>query len=389
MIKGDEMEVRKRRRLRCWSKLHPYEDYRDFGQQPFILTLEIGYALIPLAEQEKGALLLEEIKHLRNEIDGEYGLTLPAFHIRDNSCIEPNEYRLLLHGTEITKFENARIGYCLCIDTGAVTKELVGEKTKEPAFGMDAIYLPENRREEAASAGYVVADLEIVIRTHLKEVIKKNLTKFLDQCMVNTLINKVRDRNPDVVDDVFFMHNFSTSKFKTILNLLLDEGINIRDMNTILETIADNLEKTQRPTELLGLVREKLAYQFLPKLADKKKVIHVIRVSKNLSEALIKHIYFPKLESPYIALEPDERKKLNEEITRKTDSMKEKGYEPVFMMVSDLRMYLSDYIRHWFGNGACISDLELYSVSKDISIVVEEELDVDEIKVNESCSCGN
>ena len=118
-------------------------------------------------------------------------------------------------------------------------------------------------------------------------------------------------------------------------------------------------------------------------------MIHVIRVSKNLSEALIKHIYFPKLESPYIALEPDERKKLNEEITRKTDSMKEKGYEPVFMMVSDLRMYLSDYIRHWFGNGACISDLELYSVSKDISIVVEEELVVDEIKINEPCSCGN
>ena len=136
---------------------------------------------------------------------------------------------------------------------------------------MDAIFLPEDRREEAASAGYVVADLEIVIRTHLKEVIKKNLTKFLDQCMVNTLINKVRDRNPDVVDDVFFMHNFSTSKFKTILNWLLEEGISIRDINSILEAIADNLEKTQRPTELLGLVREKLAYQFLPKLADKKK----------------------------------------------------------------------------------------------------------------------
>ena len=389
MIKGDEMEVRKRRRLRCWSKLHPYEYYRELGLRPFELTLELGYGLIPLVNHEKGALLLNEIKHLRNEIDGEYGLTLPVFHIRDNMCIEPYDYRLLLHGAEIAKLEKARPGYCLCIDTGSVTKELVGEKTIEPAFGMDAIYLPEDRRVEAASAGYVVADLETVIRIHLKEVIKKNLTKFLDQCMVNSLINNVRDGNPDVVDDVFFLHNFSTSKMKTILNWLLEEGVNIRDMNTILETIADNLEKTHRPAELLGLIREKLAYQFLPKLADKNKVIHVIRVSKNLSEALIKHIYYPKLESPYIALEPDERKKLNEEITRKTDSMKEKGYDPVFMMVSDLRMYLSDYIRHWFGNWACISDLELYSVSKDISIVVEEELDVDEIKVNEPCPGSN
>lgn len=385
------MAVRKRRRLRCWGKLHPYEDYREFGQQPFELTLELGYRLIPLVDHEKGALLLEEITHLRNEIDGEYGLPLPLFHIRDNMCIEPNEYRLLLHGTEITKFENARIGYCLCMDTGAVTKELDGEKTKEPAFGMDAIYLPEERRDEAASAGYVVVDLEIVIRTHLKEVIKKNLTKFLDQCMVNTLINKVRDRNPDVVDDVFFMHNFPTSKLKTILNLLLEEYISIRDMNSILEAIADEpvVSEWVSPIQLLEKVREKLAYQFLPKLADKNKVIHGIRVSKNLSEALYNHIYCPKVGSPYIALEPDECKMLNEEITRKTDSIKEKGYEPVFMVIDELRIYLSDYIRHRFGNWACISDLELYSVSKDYSIVVEEELEVDEIKINEPCSCGN
>ena len=297
-----DMAVRKRRRG-DWRKYHPYEDYRDFGRQPFVLTLEIGYALIPLAEQEKGALLLDEITHLRNEIDGEYGLTLPTVRVRDNMCLEPNEYRLLLHGTEITKFENARIGYCLCMDTGAVTKELDGEKTKEPAFGMDAIYLPEERRAEAESAGYVVADCEIVIRTHLTEVIKKNITKFLDQCMVNTLVNKVRDKNPDVVDNVFFMHNFSTSKFKTLLNWLLEDGISIRDMNSILEAIADNLEEPKRLSELMEKVREKLAWQFLPKLADDKKVFHVIKVSLPLAEALLDHILIPqaKNELPYFA----------------------------------------------------------------------------------------
>ena len=384
------MAVSKRRRSRNWRKIHPYEDYRDFGRQPFILTLEIGYALIPLAEQEKGALLLEEIKHLRNEIDGEYGLTLPAFHIRDNSCIEPNEYRLLLHGAEIAKSE-ARPGYCLCLDTGSVTMELVGEKTKEPAFCMDAIYLPEEKRAEAESAGYVVADCETVIRNHLTQVIKKNITKFLDQCMVNILINKVRDRNPDVIDDVFFLHNFSTSKMKTILNWLLDEGISIRDMNSILEAIADNLEEPKRLSELMEKVREKIAYQFLQKLADDKKTIHAIQVSHHLAEAFSDCIYIPQdnKELPYFALAPEERKTLNEEITKKTTSMKEKGYEPVFLTVSSLRTALSGYVKQYFGNWPCISDLELYSVSKDYNIVIEEEIEADEIKVDESCPGSN
>ena len=104
------MEVRNRRRLRCWNKLHPYGYYNELGQQPFELSLELGYELIPLVDHEKGALLLNEIKHLRNEIDVEYGLTLPSFHIRDNMSIEPYEYRLLLHGAEIANFEKVKPG---------------------------------------------------------------------------------------------------------------------------------------------------------------------------------------------------------------------------------------------------------------------------------------
>ena len=383
------MAVSKRRRSRKWRKIHPYEDYRDFGQQPFEITLEIGYALIPLVDHDDPDLLAE-IKYLRNEMDGEYGLPLPVIHIRDNMCLEPNEYRLLLHGAEIAKSE-ARPGYCLCLDTGCVTKELEGEKTKDPAFGMDAIIIPKEKEAEARNLGYVIADWGTVIRAHLTEVIKKNFTKFLDQCMVNTLINKVRDRNPDVVDDVFFIHNFSTSKLKTILNWLLEEGVSIRDMNTILETIADNLEETKRLSELMEKVREKLAYQFLQKIADDKKTIHVIQVSHHLAQAFSDCIYIPQdnKELPYFALAPEERKTLNEEITKKTTSMKEKGYEPVFLTVSSLRTALSGYVKQYFGNWVCISDVELYSVSKDYNIVIEEEIEADEIKVDESCPGSN
>ena len=383
------MAVSKRRRSRKWRKIHPYEDYRDFGQQPFEITLEIGYALIPLVDHDDPDLLAE-IKYLRNEMDGEYGLPLPVIHIRDNMCLEPNEYRLLLHGAEIAKSE-ARLGYCLCLDTGCVTKELEGEKTKDPAFGMDAIIIPKEKEAEARNLGYVIADWGTVIRAHLTEVIKKNFIKFLDQCMVNTLINKVRDRNPDVVDDVFFIHNFSTSKLKTILNWLLEEGVSIRDMNTILETIADYLDETKRLSELMEKVREKLAYQFLPKLADYHKVIHVIRVSQTLAEALSERIYYPGAnnELPYYAFTPVENKEFNNKVSEKARCLSEKGYSPVFVIVRNLRTALSNNIRQSLGNWACISDTELYSVIKDYSIVVEEELEADEIKVNEPCLSSN
>ena len=383
------MAVSKRRRSRNWRKIHPYEDYRDFGQQPFEITLEIGYALIPLVDHDDSDLLAE-IKYLRNEMDGEYGLPLPVIHIRDNMCLEPNEYRLLLHGAEIVKSE-VRPGYCLCLDTGCVTKELEGEKTKDPAFGMDAIIIPEEKEAEARNLGYVVADWVTVIRAHLTEVIKKNFSKFLDQCMVNTLINKVRDRNPDVVDDVFFLHNFSTSKLKIILNWLLEEGISIRDMNTILEAIADNLEETKKLSDLMEKVREKLAYQFLPKLADYHKVIHVIRVSQTLAEALSERIYYPGAnnELPYYAFTPAENKEFNNKVSEKVRCLSKKGYSPVFVIVKTLRTALSNNIRQSLGNWTCISDTELYSVIKDYSIVVEEELEADEIKVNEPCLSSN
>ena len=162
-------------------------------------------------------------------------------------------------------------------------------------------------------------------------------------------------------------------------------------MNTILETIAEYLEETKNPIELMEKVREKLAYQFLPKLAGNNKVFHVIRVSQGLAEALAERIYYPqsKNELPYYALSPVENKAFDNSIRQKAMCMKEKGYEPVFLIISSLRTALSNSLRPRIGNWLCISDKELYSVSNDYTIVVEEELEVDEIKVNGSGSCCN
>ncbi len=377
----------RRRRLRIYDECC----YTNFGEQPAPLEIQIGYGLIPLVDQQIKGPLLGEISSVRNQIDGEYGLPLSKVHIRDNMCLDAYEYKILLHGVEVGGYKECNPHYVMCMDTGNVTEELEGEKIKDPVFNLDAVIVSQTRKDEAKTFGYVTPEWYVLIKSHLYEISVKNITKFLDQCMVNTLVNKVRDRNPDVVDDVFFLHNFSTSKLKTILNWLLEEGVSIRDMNTILETIADNLEETKRLSELMEKVREKLAYQFLPKLADDNKVIHVIRVSQALAEALLDHIFIPqaKNELPYFALTPEESNRLNEEITKKSDLMKENGYEPVFLAVSNMRTSLAEYVKQYFGNWACISDIELYSIYKDYNIVIEEELVVDEIKVNEPCPGSN
>ena len=368
-------------------RIYDDEIYTDFGEQPSPLELQIGYALMPLVDEHNDSPLLNEIRYLRNEIDAEYGLPLPLVRIRDNLCLEPCEYRILLHGTDVGGFNDLRLGHVLCLDTGSVTGELSGEKSKDPAFGMDGILVTEDMADEGKRLEYAVVDPSRIIKVHLSEIIKKNITKFLNQCMVNTLINKVRDTNPDVIDDVFFMHHYSTADFKTILNWLLEECVSIRDMNSILEALADNYDYKMKPVEFLDKVRDKIAWQFVSKLADKDKVIHVIRVSKSLSEALSERIYNPqsKTELPYYVLEPAETKVFENEISEKAHRMTDKGYEPVFLIVSGLRTALSNTVRTRLGNWTFISDRELLSVNKDYSVAVEEELEVDEIKVNESC----
>lgn len=368
-------------------RIYDDEIYLNFGEQPRPIELQIGYELVPLVNEHNDAPLLSEIHYLRNQIDAEYGLPLPLVRIRDNLCLEPCEYRILLHGTDVGGFKDLRLGYVLCLDTGSVTGELSGIKIKEPAFGVNLILVAKEKFDEAKRFGYSVVEPSRIIQVHLSEIIKKNITKILNQCMVNTLINKVRDTNPDVVDDIFFMHHYSTADFKTILNWLLEEGVSIRDMNSILEAMADNYDYKMKPVEFLDKVRDKLAWQFVPKLADKDKVIHVIRVSKNLSGALSERIYYPqsKTELPYYAFEPAEIKVFETEISEKAHRMTDKGYEPVFLIVSDLRTALSNTVRTRLGNWTFISDKELLSVNKDYSVAVEEELEVDEIKVNESC----
>lgn len=240
-----------------------YLDYY-FGLQPDVFELQLGYGLIPLVSAEKNAPLLDEITFLRKKIDYEFGICIPSIHIRDNMTLDPNDYAICLSGNIVAK-GNIRMGYNLFIDTGKVApseKEVKAEKTTEPVMGKTAYWVLEEDIEESErleKAGFVKVLPEEEIRIHLYKIITENLTKILNQSIVNTLINKVRPTNPDVIDDIFFNHQFPTSSMKKILNMLLTEKYSIRDMNTILEAIADNISQNAELEFLVKKIKEQLS----------------------------------------------------------------------------------------------------------------------------------
>ena len=238
-----------------------------FGSQPSVFELQIGYEVIPLVNSKNTASLLDEINLLKNMIDYEYGIPLSPILIRDNMTLDSNDYAICLSGNIVAK-GNLRMGYNLFVDTGKVTpsekevnKEVHAEKITEPitgktAYWINVVYVEESERLE--KAGFVKVLPEEEIRIHLYKIITENLTKILNQSMVNTLINKLRPTNPDVIDDIFFNHQFPISSMKKILNLLLAENYSIRDMNTILETIADNISQNVEPDFFVQKIKEQL-----------------------------------------------------------------------------------------------------------------------------------
>ena len=358
--------------------------YTDFGAQPDLLEINIGSNLLPLVadEEEKQGPLVEELLWLRNKLDDEFGLLLPKVRVKDSSYLEPDEYAIFLSGNEFAK-SSVRLGHYLCLDTGSVRNPLdttKWEKTKDPAYDMEGFIIPESEVENAKEAGYVCAAPEKTIRVHLYETIKKNITKILNQSMVNELVEKVRKINPDVITDVFFTRRLSISKMKTILNRLLEEYVSIRDMNTILETIADYLEEEETPLLMAEKVRERLAPGFIKEFVDKNNNLRVFRFSQSLSEYLSDHVCYPKskVDRPYLALDPSDRNRLIRSLTKCLELSNEQDFTPVFVCVSSLRPLVSDFVRENFPLTYVFSDKELLTVKKDINFTVEKEVDFED-----------
>ncbi len=229
----------------------------ELTTQPETIAFEVGYGLIPYVDESQGGDIPERIKTIRKQIASDFGVVIPLVHIRDNLRLRPHEYRILIRGIEVDRYEVVPNHY-LAIDLGSAKEPLQGIETKDPSFKLKAYWIREEAKEKAQRLGYMVVDIPTVIITHLSETIKRNLHEVLTRAEVMELVETLSRKYPKalqgLVPDVVPL-----SVLHRVLQNLLREGVPINDLLTILETLADYIEQTKDPETLTEFVRQRLA----------------------------------------------------------------------------------------------------------------------------------
>ena len=340
------------------------------------LSLELGYALIPLVNEEKGAELLERITRIRQEAKLDMGFVIPKIRIQDNMALSPNEYCFKIKGIPAGSAE-IRLGYYMCMDTGGVVTPMQGEKTKDPTFGMDAIWIPEENRGDAEAAGYVVIDPPTIIATHITEIIRSHAAEMLGRQEVSSILDVVKEHNPVLIDEVLNTAKLTYGQIEKVLQNLLQEKVSIRNIITILETMANYAGVTNSVWELTKKVREALGLQICMQYVDKDdgNKLRVMALSQELAELVQQHAYFPSDGSkPYVAFDPVDNRKWILSISAALSKMNQLGYMPIILCVSSIRQLVKAAIERDNPGVVVLSDMEAYSAGKNIDIEVLDEI---------------
>ena len=343
------------------------------------LSLELGYGLIPLVDKEKGAELLERITRIRVETRYDIGLNIPSIRIVDNMSLEPNDYSFKIEGIE-AGHATIRLGYLMCMDTGAVVEPLKGEKTKDPAFGMDAIWLPEEQRSEAENAGYVVVDPPTIISTPITEIIRSHAAQMLDRQAVSVILETVKKSNPVLVDEVLNTAKISYGVIEKVMQNLLEEKVSIRNYVKILETMANYASVSQNVWDLTAKVREALGLQICKQYADPQdNKLRVMRLSQPLSEMVAQYAYNPPDGSkPYVSFDPVDRRKWITAISNSLARINQMGVMPIILCVSGIRQLVRSAIEREQPGVVVLSDMEIFEAGNNISVEIIDEIREDE-----------
>ena len=343
------------------------------------LSLELGYGLIHLVDKEKGAELLDRITRIRVETRYDIGLNIPSIRIVDNMSLEPNDYSFKIEGIE-AGHATIRLGYLMCMDTGAVVEPLKGEKTKDPAFGMDAIWLPEEQRSEAENAGYVVVDPPTIISTHITEIIRSHAAQMLDRQAVSVILETVKKSNPVLVDEVLNTAKISYGVIEKVMQNLLEEKVSIRNYVKILETMANYASVSQNVWDLTAKVREALGLQICKQYADPQdNKLRVMRLSQPLSEMVAQYAYNPPDGSkPYVSFDPVDRRKWITAISNSLARINQMGVMPIILCVSGIRQLVRSAIEREQPGVVVLSDMEIFEAGNNISVEIIDEIREDE-----------
>ena len=297
-----------------------------------LLELDIGYQLITIADPNQGGDLLDRIKAMRKKVAADFGFLVPQIRIKDNLNLKPTEYQILLKGVEVARGEVFPDKY-LAMATPMVIEEIEGLKVKEPAFGIDAIWVDEDKKEEALMAGYTVVDPSTVIVTHINEIIKKYAEELLTRQDIQELLERVKKDFPAIVEDALKVAN--TGLIQRVLKNLLHEKIPIKDMITILETIADLAEYTKNIDIITEQVRSALSRVITKQYESEDGTLKLITFDAKTEQFLMNKLK-QQGEQKQFMLTVAEMNKLVEEIGNAASELTNKGIAPVVLIVDPL-----------------------------------------------------
>ena len=343
------------------------EEEEDFVVQPETISLEIGYAIIPLMDETQGGEIIKRIKMLRKQLSKDLGIIVPLIHIKDNLELGSGEYRILIRGIEVANGE-VYPGKYLAIDTGNIQGKIEGIETTEPTFGLKAYWIDENKKDHAKILGFTVVDIPTVLITHLSEVIKSHAYEILGRSETKELVEALAKRYPIVKDLVPELVSYSI--LHRVLQNLLKENIPIKDLLTIIESLSDNVNKTTDTDILTELVRESLA-RLITSMYVKNGVLYAMTLGNESEEFL-----FEKIKEYNGNLPPIDPVKLQNFIIQINSNLEKFVIEqrtPVLLTSTNVRRYIYKLIEPYLSNVAVLSYNEIEPRTK-LNIIAKVEL---------------
>ena len=322
------------------------------------IELEFGYGIIPLADVNQGGDLLDRVVMIRRQIALELGTVVPIIRLRDNIQLNPNQYIIKIKGIQVTEGE-ILFDHYMAMNPGYVEEEITGIPTFEPSFHLPAIWITEGHSERAESLGYTVVDPPSIIATHLTEVIRSHIAELLTRQDVQNLVNNLKDSNPVLVDELV-PKLLGLGEIQKVLQNLLAEGISIRDLLTIFETLADHAQTTRDTDVLTEYARQGLKRAISNKYFPSNETTSVITLDPKVEQEIMGAVKQTE-QGSYLALDPETTKKIIDSVETEVSKLESLGKNAIIITSPIVRMYFKKLTEDYFKDLIVVSYNEVES----------------------------
>lgn len=328
------------------------------------VSLEIGYGLIPLVDVKQGGDVLNRITLIRKQLATELGIMMPPVRIRDNVQLKPNEYAVKVKGVKVSGFE-LMLDHVLAINPGFVEERLDGFETTDPAFGLKATWIIPNIKEIAEAKGFTVVEPAAVLATHLTEVIRNSAPEILSRQDVQNLLNNLKEDYPALVDQLV-PETVPLGTLQKVMQSLLSERVPVRDLGTILETVADYIDATKETDVLAEYARMALKRQITDMYKDAEGKISVFTIDPNVEQALSEAVQNTK-QGLMLVVDPAMAERLLEVIGKQAELQQNQGLPPVCLCSPNIRLALRRLVEARYADLSVISYNEIMPDAEVVS----------------------